>query len=75
MRQVKKLPSGHLGAITEIRILRKRVVLPAARAFDRRAAPDTGGSVKIEKPAGQMTAAVLDDEMSVQNDRLYLRQQ
>ena len=49
-------------------------MLPTARRFDRRAPPDASGSVEIEKPAGEMPAAVLDHEVSIENDRLHLRQ-
>src|SRR5262249_23178849 len=65
----------HLGTITEIGVFRKRFVLPTPCRLDRSAAPDTGGPVKIKKPAGKKPAAMLDHEMAIKNDGLYLRQE
>ena len=75
MRQVKELPAGQLRPITEIRIFRQRVVLPSACCLDGSSAPNTRRTVEIEKPAGQVPAAVFDDEMTIENDGFHLRQE
>ena len=74
VRQVQKFPARHLSAITQIRIFGQRVVLPAARGFDRLPPPDSGSAIEIEKASGEVAAAVFDDEMAVQNDGFHLRQ-
>ncbi len=61
--------------IAEIGVFRKRVVFPATGRFDRLAPPDACRSIEIEEAARQMTSAVLDHEMAVQDHRLDLRQQ
>ena len=74
MRQVQKFPARHLSAVTEVGIFRQRVVLPAARGFDRRPPPDSRSAVEIEEAAGQVTAAVFNHEVTVENHGFDLRQ-
>ncbi len=50
-------------------------MLPAAGIRDGRAAPDARRAVEVEKAAGAIAAAVLEDEVAVEQNRLDLRQQ
>ena len=75
IRHEHELPAPELRAITEVEVLGERVVLPAARIIDRRAAPDACRPVEVEETAAAMAAAVLEDEMPVEKDRLDLREQ
>ena len=68
-------PAAQLRAIAEVEILGQRVVLPAARIVDRDAAPDAGGAVEVEEAAAAVAAAVFEDEVTVEQNRLDLRQQ
>src|SRR4030095_14798008 len=63
------------GAVAQIEILGERIVLPAARVVNRRAPPDAGRAVEIEEQAAAVASAVLEDEMTVQENGLNLRQQ
>ena len=75
VRQVKELPSGHLGAIAEIGVFSQRIVLPSSSAFNCGAPPNACRAVEIEEPPGEMPSAVFDDEVAIENYRLHLRQQ
>src|SRR5207253_2903506 len=75
VRQIQKLPSRHLCAVAEIGIFRQRIVLPSTGALDRISPPDARSPVEIEESPGEMTSAVFDDEVPVEDHRLDLRQQ
>ena len=47
-------------------------MLPAARVHDGLAAPDAGGAVEVEEMPRTVAAAVLEDEVRIQQDRLHL---
>src|SRR5437867_12664143 len=49
-------------------------MLPTTGAFNRRATPNTGRAVEIEKPSGEMSPTVFDDEVPIENDGLHLRE-
>ena len=49
-------------------------MLPSAGGFDRRPPPYSGSAIEIEEAAGEVAAAVFDDEVTVQNHRFDLRQ-
>ena len=68
-------PAAQLRAVAEIEILGERVVLPAAGVVDGRPAPDAGRAVEVEEAPAAVAAAVLEDEMAVEQDRLDLREQ
>ena len=50
-------------------------MLPAAGRVNRLAPPDAGRAVEIEEAPGAVPAAVLEDEMRVEQDRLNLREE
>src|SRR5439155_1516188 len=75
VRQVKKIPAGHLSTVAQIGILGKRIVFPASRSLDGLPAPDPCCSIEIEETARKMPRAVLDHEMAIEDDGFYLRQQ
>jgi len=60
---------------TEIEIFGERIVLPAAGLIDRHATPDAGRPVEVEEPPAAIAAAVLEHEVSVEENRLNLGQQ
>src|ERR1041385_7217921 len=66
---------AQLRAVAEVEVFGKRVVLPAARIGNRRAAPDARRAVEIEEQPGSVPATVLEHEVRVEQDRLDLRQQ
>jgi hypothetical protein len=70
-----ELPATQLGAIAQVEILGERIVLPAAAVGDRGAPPDAGGAVEIEEAPAAITAAVLEHEVRVEQNRLNLGQQ
>src|SRR5207245_8114329 len=74
-RHEDELPAAELRAVAQIEILGERVVLPAAGSVDGRPAPHAGGAVEVEEAAAAVSAAVLEDEVPVQQNRLDLRQQ
>src|SRR6185436_19747886 len=75
IRQEHEPPAFQLRAVAEIEIFGERIVLPAARVIDRLAPPHAGGAVEIEEAAGAIAAAMLQDEVGVQQNRLNLGQQ
>jgi hypothetical protein len=72
--QKHEAPAAQLRAVAQVEILGDRVVLPAAAIDNRRAPPDAGGAVEVEEVAGAIAAAVLENEVRVEQDRLDLRQ-
>src|SRR6476661_2746181 len=62
-------PAFELGAIAEVEILGEGIVLPAAGVADGLAAPDARRAVEIEEATGAIAAAVLEDEVRVEQDR------
>ena len=75
VRDEDEPPAAQLRAIAQIEILGQRVVLPAARVVDGRPAPDAGGAVEIEEAPAPVAAAMFEHEVTVEEDRLYLREQ
>src|SRR5438552_5757231 len=73
-RIVDEFPAVQLGAIAEVRVFGQGIVLPAARILDGGAAPHAPSSVEIEKAPREITPAVLDYKVAVQQDSFYLRQ-
>src|ERR1700751_5831086 len=47
--QKDKLPTGELGAVTQVEIFAKGVVLPATGFLNARFSPQTCGAIEIEK--------------------------
>src|SRR5262249_56571979 len=74
-RNEDEWPAAQLGAVAQIEIFGPRVVLPAAGVVDRETAPDAGRPVEVEDAPAGVAAAVLEDEMTVEEDRLDLREQ
>src|SRR5260221_5678437 len=70
-----ELPPAQLRAIAQIEIFRERIVLPAAGVLDCDAAPNAGSAVEIEEASAAMATAVLENEMTVEQNRLDLREQ
>ena len=70
-----KFPARELRAVTQIQILRQRVVLPAAGLFDARPPPETGRSVEIEKAAAAAARGLFEQEMAIEKHRLHPREQ
>src|SRR5579859_70284 len=70
--QIDELPALHLRAVAEVGVFGESVMLPAASLLDCLASPHPGGSVEVEEDAGTGTAAVLQDEMTVQQNGLNL---
>src|SRR6185503_14189311 len=68
-------PATQLGAVAQVEVFRQRVVLPAARIDDGGPAPDARRSVEVEEVPGAVPAAVLEDEVAIEQDRLYPREQ
>src|SRR5580700_2096579 len=73
-RQVKKFPALQLRAVRKIGVFREGVVLPAAGGINRRAAPNAGGPIKVEKCSPARAAAMLNYEMPIEQNRLHARQ-
>src|SRR5262245_18103448 len=74
-RQEKELPSHQLGPVTEIEIFRERVMLPSTFRINGFASPHAGGAVEIEETASPIPCPMLEHEVSVEHDRLNLREQ
>src|SRR5437667_8025955 len=66
-----KFPARQLRAITQIQILRQRVVLPAASLFNARFSPESGRSVEVEKATAARARGLLEHEMAVEKHRLH----
>ena len=75
IRQEDKPPAAELRTVAEIEILGQRVVLPATRIDDRFATPDAGRAVEVEEVARTISPAVLEHEVTIEQDRLDLREQ
>src|SRR5207244_9214865 len=71
----RETPPAKLRAIAEIEVLGERIVLPPAGIVDRFAATHTGRAVEIEESAGPISAAMLEHEVTVEENRLNLRQE
>src|SRR5260221_362622 len=50
-------------------------MLPPAGGFDRLAAPNTPGSVKIKKRPGSVARGMLEEKVTIQKDRLNAGEQ
>src|SRR5262249_58781075 len=72
---ISELPALELRAIGEVGVFGERVVLPATAVFDRLAAPHPGGSVEVEEHLAARPAAVLQDEMPVEQDGFHFGQE
>jgi len=70
-----KFPTSELGAIAQIEIFAKSVVLPAARLLDARAAPKAGCAVEIKKASAAAPRRLLKQKMAVQKHGLHPRQE
>ncbi len=57
--QKDELPAGQLRAITQIEVLRQRIVLPAPSLFDARAAPEPRGAVEVKEAATAAAGGLL----------------
>ena len=68
-------PSFHLGAVAEVEVLGQGVVLPSSGVHDAGFAPDTGGSIKIDEPAGATAGGLFDHEVAVEEHGLNAGQQ
>src|SRR5207302_6585363 len=66
-----KFPARQLRAITQIQILRQRVVLPATSLFNARFSPEPGRSVEVEKATTARARGLFEDEMAVKKHRLH----
>src|SRR6476659_5020342 len=75
VRQKNKFPARQLRAITQVKIFRQRIVLPATRFIDARAAPEPGRAVEIEKTSAPAARCLLEQEMAVEEHRLHPRKQ
>ena len=67
MRQIEKLPSGHLCAIAQIGIFGECVVLPASGGFDSGSSPNAGRAVEVEESPGEMTSSMFNHEVTIQD--------
>ena len=72
--QVDELPSLELRPIRKIRIFGQRVVLPAARFLNRSPPPHSRRAIEIEKQPGARASRMFQHEMTVEQDRLHLRE-
>ena len=66
VRKEHEFPATRLRAVAEIQVLGQRVVLPAAGVDDGASAPDAGRAVEVEEQPGAVAAAVLEDEVRVE---------
>src|ERR1700736_512903 len=66
-----KFPTSELGAIAQIEIFAKSVVLPAAGLLDARTAPKTGCAIEIKKASAAAARCLLEQKMAVQKHGLY----
>src|SRR5271157_4274581 len=73
--QVTELPSLQLRAVAEVGIFGEGVVLPSAGVVDRLAPPHPGGAVEVEEHSGARSTAVLQHEVSVEQNGLDLGQE
>jgi hypothetical protein len=64
-----------LRAVAQVEVLGEGVVLPAARVVDGGAPPDARGAVEVEEAPAAVPAAVLEDEMTVEQNGLNPREQ
>src|SRR5579862_458601 len=72
--EVDKFPTLELRAIREVRILRQRVMLPAASLFDRTTPPHPRRAIEIEKDVATRAAGVFQYEMPVEQNRFNFGQ-
>src|SRR5262249_10954716 len=70
-----EFPPAKLGAVAEVEVFGQGVVLPTAGIVDRRSTPDAGCAVEVEESSAPVPAAMLEDEMPVQEDRLNFGQE
>ena len=63
-------PSGHLGAVADVEVFGEGVRLPSPGVGQRLAAPEPGGPVEIEKSSPQVAPALLQEEVSVEEECL-----
>ena len=75
LREEQELPARQLGTEAEIEVFGQGVVLPATGLFDAAFAPDAGRAVEIEEATRAVAGGVLDDQVTVEKDRLDLGQQ
>src|SRR5437660_367412 len=70
-----KFPTSELGAIAQVKIFAKSVVLPAAGLLDTRTAPKTGCAIEIKKASAAAACRLFKQKMAVQKHGLHPRQQ
>src|SRR5215472_10427129 len=71
---ILELPALELRAVREVGVFGQRVMLPAAAIFDSLAPPHPGGAVEVEEDLAARAAAMLENEMPVEQDGFDLRQ-
>src|SRR4029450_4239072 len=69
--KINESPARELGAIAKIEVFAQRIVLPPSALFDTRTSPQTGGSIEIKKTAAPAARSLLQQEMSIQKNRLH----
>jgi len=70
-----KFPTSELGAIAQIEIFAKSIVLPTPGLLDARAPPKPGCAVEIKKASAPAARRLLEQEMAVQKHGLHPREQ
>src|SRR5262249_12517412 len=75
LRQIQKSPALELCAIRKVGVFGQRIVLPTTGIFDRSPAPNSGGAVEIEEGSSPRACAMLNHEMTVEQDRFNLSQE
>src|SRR5207248_2152247 len=74
-RHEHEVPARQLGAIAQIQILGECIVLPPASVVYCDAAPYAGGTVEVEEKPAAIAAAMFENEMAVEQNRLNFREQ
>ncbi len=63
-------PPRHLGPVAQVEILGQGVGFPPAGLVQTRPTPDPGGAVEVEEAVGGVAAALLEEEVAVEEERL-----
>ncbi len=74
MVEVCESPTGHLGAIAQVEILGERIGMPPSCILQTPSPPHARGTVEVEEAVAGIPSTLLEKEVSVQEERLRLRE-
>ena len=75
LRQVDKPPAFHLRSVAEVEVFGQGVVVPSSSVRYAGLAPDAGGAVEVKKSSAATSSGLLEEEVSIEEERLHFCEQ